>query len=75
MSIFPDGSNTYCGQIIHQNGEVFEFDIDLDSNQYSSVKDITKYFKDVVSKKSVGEPWAKEVVAYKLFFDDQHHNT
>jgi len=72
VSIFPDGSSTYCGQIIRQDGNVLEFDIDLDSSEYSSWKDITDDFRRIVESKSRTKPWLKEVVAYNLFCELEH---
>ena len=67
ISIFPDGTNTYCGQIIRQDGHVFDFDIDLDSSKYTSWKDITKNFREIYEKNKINRPWLKEVVANKMF--------
>ena len=69
VSIFPDSSNTYCGQIIRQDGNVVEFDIDLDSAEYSSWKDITDDFRKTCEKNSRAKPWLKEVVAFNLFHE------
>ncbi|MDH5354747.1 MAG: hypothetical protein OEY09_09930 [Gammaproteobacteria bacterium] len=67
VSIFPDGSSTYCGQIIRQDGNVVEFDIDLDFAEYSSWKDITDAFRITVETNIRSKPWLKEVVAFNLF--------
>jgi hypothetical protein len=67
ISIFPDGTNTYCGQIIRQDGHVFDFDIDLDSSEYTSWKDITENFRETYGKNKINRPWLKEVVADKMF--------
>lgn len=65
--IFPDSSNTYCGQIIRQDGKVLAFDIDLDSAKYTSWKDITDDFRKTCESSSSAKPWLKEVVAFNLF--------
>jgi hypothetical protein len=72
ISIFPDGSNTYCGKIIRQDGNVIEFDIDLDSAEYSSWEDVTDSFREAFDKNKVTQPWSKEVVAYELFNELRH---
>ena len=67
MPIFPDGSNTYCGQIIRQDGQIVKFDIDLDSAEYSSWEFITNDFRKTFEKNSRTKPLIKEVVAFNLF--------
>lgn len=67
ISVFPDGSNTYCGQIIRQDGHIFEFDIDLDSAEYSSWKDVTETFRQICDKNKSNKPWLREVMAYSIF--------
>lgn len=67
ISIFPDSSNTYCGQIIRQDGNVIKFDIDLDSQARSSWEDITNEFKKLFEDHKITKPWSKEVIAYNLF--------
>lgn len=69
ISIFPDGSNTYCGKIIRQDGRVIEFDIDFDDSDYSIWTDITDTFHDAYEKHKNSKPWMKEVVAYDLFHE------
>ena len=54
VSIFPDGRNTYCGQIIRQDGQIVKFDIDLDSAEYSSWEFITNDFRKKFEK--IAEP-------------------
>jgi hypothetical protein len=66
ISVFPDGSNTYCGQIIRQDGAVFEFDIDLSSPEYSFWQDITDNFTHIVTSNNVLKPWLSEIVAKSL---------
>ena len=67
ISIFPDSANTYCGQIVRQDGCVFEFDVDLDCSEYSDWKDITDNFRKVYEQGNDKKPWSKEVVALQLF--------
>jgi hypothetical protein len=67
VSIFPDSSNTYCGKLIRQDGNVFEFDIDLDSAEYSSWEDVTYSFQEFCERNKAAKPWLKEVVASNLF--------
>jgi len=67
ISIFPDGSNTYCGQIIRQDGHIFTFDVDLDSPEYSLWKDVTEEFLQTYDKNKTIKPWVKEVVTYRMF--------
>ena len=67
VSIFPDGGNTYGGQIIRQDGNVIKFDIDLDSDEYSCWEDITDSFNRLYEKDKLAKPWLKEVVAYNLY--------
>lgn len=50
VSIFPDSCNTYSGKIIRQDGNVFEFDIDLNSAEYTSFKDVTDIFQELYKK-------------------------
>lgn len=45
IELVPDGSNTYFGKIIRQDGRVFEFDVDLDSSECSTLDDITDEFE------------------------------
>ncbi|MGC3875394.1 hypothetical protein ACPF7Z_19315 [Halomonas sp. GXIMD04776] len=72
VSLFPDSSNTYCGKLIRQDGSVFEFDIDLDSAEYSSWEDVTGSFRELYERNKVGKPWLKDVVAYDLFYELKH---
>lgn len=67
VSIFPDSSNTYSGQIIRQDGNIFNFDIDLDSAECSLWEDVTDSFRDIYERNKSRKPWLKEVVAYHLF--------
>ncbi|MDU0353582.1 hypothetical protein RS130_06240 [Paraglaciecola aquimarina] len=67
VSVFPDSANTYCGQLIKQNGDVVEFDIDLDNSKYSSWENITVSFRELYEKNRSTKPWLREVVAYDLF--------
>lgn len=67
VSIFPDSSNTYTGALIRQDGNVFEFDIDLDSAEASSWENVTDSFLEQCERNKVVKPWLKEVVAYSLF--------
>lgn len=70
ISIFPDGSNTYCGQIIRQDGHIFTFDVDLDSSEYSLWKDVTEDFFQTCEKNKAIKPWLKEIVAYRIFREE-----
>lgn len=67
VSIFPDSANTYCGKVIKQDGDVIEFDIDLDNSKYSSWDNITVSFRELYEKNRDTKPWLKDVVAYELF--------
>lgn len=67
VSLVPDGSNTFFGQVIRQDGRVFEFDLDLDSAQFSSWTDVTDAFLKRYERNRKSKPWAKEVVAYDFF--------
>lgn len=67
ISIFPDSCNTYCGQIIRQDGHIFTFDVDLDSSEYSIWKDVTEEFIQTYDKNKTIKPWLKEVVTYRMF--------
>ncbi|WP_425628497.1 hypothetical protein [Vibrio neptunius] len=67
VSIFPDSANTYYGQLIKQDGDVVEFDIDLDNAKYSSWENITVSFRELYEKNRSTKPWLREVVAYDLF--------
>jgi hypothetical protein len=67
VSIFPDSSNTYFGKIIRQDGNVFEFDVDLDEAECSSWHEITADFREYYEKNKRVKPWLVEVVASKLF--------
>ncbi len=70
ISIFPDGSNTYCGVIINQEGCVFDVDVDLDFPDYSVWRDITKEFKNSYNnaKKNVrSKSFQKEIIAFDLY--------
>ena|SRR5690554_3017424 len=72
VSIFPDSSNTYCGKLIRQDGNVFEFDVDLDSAEDSSWEDVTDSFLDLCERNKVAKPWLIEVVACNLFNELKH---
>ena len=67
VSIFPDSSNTYCGKIIKQDGDVIDFYIDLDDLESSSFENITTSFMQLYEKNHNAKPWLKEVVAYDFF--------
>lgn len=67
ISIFPDSGKTYCGKIIRQDGSAFEFDVDLDSPEYSSWENVTDSFQKLYEKNKIEKPWLEEVVACKLF--------
>lgn len=67
ISIVPDGSNTFFGQLIQQDGDVVEFDVDLDCEDYSSWKDVTDSFRQVIEKHRRNKSWSREAVAYSLF--------
>lgn len=69
ISMFPDGGGTYYGMIVRQDGEVFEFDIDLDFLESSSLVNITNSFHELLNKNKITRPWLKEVIAYDLFFE------
>lgn len=66
-SIFPDSANTYCGKLIKQDGNVVEFDIDLDDPKYSSWENITVSFRELYEKSRSTKPWLREIVACDLF--------
>ena len=61
VAVFPDGSNTYCGKIIKENGLVFNFDIDNPSS--SSFSDITEDFM----KKAKAGTNSREAVSLMIF--------
>lgn len=63
----PEGSNTYSGHIIRQDGRVFRFDVDLDSPHLSEWEDVTQSFLEKCRKLEAAEPWADPVVAWALF--------
>ena len=48
IGLVPDGSNTYFGKIIRQDGRVFEFDMDLDSSEYFIMEDITDEYENTI---------------------------
>lgn len=64
FSIVPDGSNTYFGKLVCRGLKVFEFDVDLDSENYSEWNDISQS----LSKKNrlKLKPWSEEVIALDL---------
>ncbi|OHX38163.1 hypothetical protein BJL95_23435 [Methylomonas sp. LWB] len=75
ISIFPDGSNTYCGKVIRQDGRVIDFDIDFDAADYSIWTDTTDAFHEIYEKNKSSKPWMKEVIAYDLFHELERVST
>jgi hypothetical protein len=82
VSIAPDGSNTYFGRIIRQDGRVFDFDVDLDDSAFSSWIDVTEKFeRDLRARRF--KPWSPELLAHAEFVrrrdnleeDDARHRT
>lgn len=69
VSVYPDSSNTYCGKVIRQDGNVIEFDVDLDTPEYSSWNDVTNSYREWYEKNKAAKPWLREVVAYNLFYE------
>ena len=70
----PEGSNTYSGNIIRQDGRVFEFDVDLDLPHLSQWEDITQSFLNKCRRLEPVEPWADPVVALALFGEIHRQN-
>lgn len=50
ISIFPDSDNTYVGKVINQNGNIIDFDMDLDNKSYTEWKDSTEEFMNSYKK-------------------------
>lgn len=67
ISLVPDGGNTYFGRIIRQDGQVFDFDLDLDTPRMSSWRDVTNEFRQICGRNRTTKPWSEEVVASELF--------
>ncbi|WP_462180461.1 hypothetical protein [Pseudoalteromonas gelatinilytica] len=44
VKVFPDSANTYCGVLVSQDGNVYEFDLDLEDSNYSSITNISDFF-------------------------------
>lgn len=63
VSIVPDGSNTYLGKIIRQDGRVFEFDVDLDDPELSSWTDVSESFEQKLGAGGF-KPWSRELLAH-----------
>ena len=67
INLFPDSSNTYCGKIIRQDGQVFEFDIDLDSHEYFSLKSGKESFNKINTNGINNELRLEQIAALNLF--------
>ena len=63
----PEGSNTYSGAVIRQDGRVFAFDVDLELPHLSEWEDVTESFLEKCRRLTPVEPWADPVVALALF--------
>ncbi|MGM8225395.1 hypothetical protein ACSV5M_02345 [Cellvibrio sp. ARAG 10.3] len=62
ISIFPDGNETYCGLIITQDKQIFEFDLDLRDSKYSNWINKTEDFQQKIAKNKK----SKEAIALSL---------
>jgi transposase len=67
VTVVPEGSNTFSGQIIKQDGSVVTFDIDLDSPELSRWEDCSQDFQQERQGLVHSRPWAESVVAFELF--------
>lgn len=69
VSWYMTGASEFFGKIIRQDGEIFEFDVDLDYPQYSTWANITTNFLTVYERSKRHKPWKDEVVAYGYFLE------
>lgn len=67
VSICPEGGDTYFGQIIRQDGRVFEFDLSLDAPANAEWVDKTHEFLAAYRRHAKTKPWLEMVVAYQAF--------
>lgn len=65
--LIPEGNNSYTGKVIRQDGQVFQFDLDLDDKEYTVLDKITDEFNRQYKMLKNSKPWAKEVVSLTLF--------
>jgi hypothetical protein len=63
VSLVPDGANTFTGKMIRQDGRVFEFDVDVDSPEFTTWRDVTDEFQDGL-RTGRTKPWSAERLAY-----------
>jgi hypothetical protein len=63
VSVMPDGSNTYVGRIIRQDGRAFDFDVDLDDSALSSWTDVSESFEQDLAAGRF-KPWSPELLAH-----------
>jgi hypothetical protein len=63
VSLVPDGANTFIGKVIRQDGRVFEFDVDLDSPQFTTWRDVTDEFREGLKTGRI-KPWSAEKMAF-----------
>jgi hypothetical protein len=63
VSVVPDGSSTYLGKIIRQDGRVFDFDVDLDGPALSSWTDVTESFEQKLDAGGF-KAWSPELLAH-----------
>jgi hypothetical protein len=61
--VVPDGSNTYVGKIIRQDGRVFDFDVDLDDPALSSWTDVSESFEQKLAAGGF-KAWSRELLAH-----------
>lgn len=66
VRLTPDGANTYFGQVIRQDGTVFDFDIDLDLPAHSKWVETTAEFENSYRRFAHSKPWREEVLAQQL---------
>jgi hypothetical protein len=63
VSLVPDGSNTFVGKLIRQDGKVFDFDVDLDDPALSSWTDVSESFEQKLAAGGF-KPWSRELLAH-----------
>jgi hypothetical protein len=67
VKVIPEGSGTYTGRVIQQEGKVLKFDIDLEAADLSEWEDVTKESIADYERMLKARPWDEIVVAYQLF--------
>lgn len=69
VELVPDGAAIYFGRLISPDGTVLEFDLDLESPDYSEWSNVTDQFTEHVAASAKHKPWLPEVIAHRLHLE------